>query len=170
MTESSELCSETSLQSMQMRSFAISSASSSLLTGPSQNRQKCQLYVTMTHLLHANLSGFLIPGGFTVLQTHGYFVSPMLEQKPLANAPSLTVLQNNGIFSLLISVRCNATMPSKLCSKLISTRSTAVSHLNFCLLPFGLKGENRLEKTNYMRVRGENLLPVNERREPVTCD
>ena len=40
-----------------------------------------------------------LPGSFTLLQTHRYFISPMLEQKPLANAVSPTVLQSNGICS-----------------------------------------------------------------------
>ena len=40
-----------------------------------------------------------LPGSFTLLQTHRYFISPMVEQKPLANAVSPTVLQSNGICS-----------------------------------------------------------------------
>ena len=47
------------------------------------------------------------------LQTHGYFTSPMLKLKPLANAVSLSVRQSNGILSLLISVTFNPPMPSK---------------------------------------------------------
>ena len=48
----------------------------------------------------------------------------MPEQKPLANAVSPTVLQSNGICSLLTSVTFNPVTPSKLLEKLISTGNT----------------------------------------------
>ena len=41
------------------------------------------------------------PGSFTLLQTHRHFVSATLKHKPLANTVSPTVLQSNGIRSLL---------------------------------------------------------------------
>ena len=50
----------------------------------------------------------------TLLQTHGFFGSPMLEQNPLANVVSRAVLQSNGNRSLLTSVTFNPPMPSKL--------------------------------------------------------
>ena len=46
-----------------------------------------------THLLPVSLTFSLstnFPNSFVLLQTHGYFESPMLEQKPLANAVSPT--------------------------------------------------------------------------------
>ena len=38
-----------------------------------------------------------LAGSFIFLQTHEYFVSPLLKQKPLGNAVFLTVLHSNGI-------------------------------------------------------------------------
>ena len=55
-----------------------------------------------------------LPGNFILLQTHRYFISSMLKQKPLAHALSLTVLQSNEIISLLTSVTFSPPMPSKL--------------------------------------------------------
>ena len=46
-------------------------------------------------------------GGKSLLQTHRYFVSPTLQQKHLANTVSPTVLQSNGICSLLTSITFN---------------------------------------------------------------
>ena len=50
-----------------------------------------------THLLRVSLTLLCIalPGSFILLQTHKYFVSPMLEQKPLANAVSPTALPSD---------------------------------------------------------------------------
>ena len=62
---------------------------------------------SMTYLLLVSLTSSLctpLPGSFALLQTQEYFLSPMLEQKPLANAVSPTVLQSNGIHSLLTPV------------------------------------------------------------------
>ena len=61
----------------------------------------------------ANFSDLLTvytPDSFVFPQT----VSPMLEQKPLANAVSPPVFQNNGIHSLLTSVTFSPLTPSKL--------------------------------------------------------
>ena len=49
----------------------------------------------------------------TVLLTHAYFASPMLKLKPLDNALSLTVLQSDGILSLVTFVTLSPPMPSK---------------------------------------------------------
>ena len=56
------------------------------------------------------------PGSFTLLQTHRHFVSATLKHKPLANTVSPTVLQSNGIHSLLTSITLNPLMLSKLTS------------------------------------------------------
>ena len=48
-----------------------------------------------THLLRVSLTSLCTPGSFILLQTHKYFVSPMLEQKPLANAVSPTALPSD---------------------------------------------------------------------------
>ena len=50
------------------------------------------------------------PGRLVLLQTHRYFVSPMLDQKSLANAVSPTGFQSNGIRPLLTSVTFNPPM------------------------------------------------------------
>ena len=55
---------------------------------------------SMTYLLPVSLTSSLctpLPGSFALLQTQEYFASPMLEQKPLANAVSPTVLRSNDI-------------------------------------------------------------------------
>ena len=54
-----------------------------------------------------------LPGSFILLQIHGCFVSPMVKLELLANAP-LTVLQSDGIISLLTSITFIPPMPSKL--------------------------------------------------------
>ena len=72
---------------------------------------------SLTHFLPTSLTFSLctpLQGSFVLLQTNRYFVSPMLEQKPSANAVSPTVLQSNAIRSLMISVTSNPPMPSKL--------------------------------------------------------
>ena len=104
-----------------MWSCAASSASSSLVTSPSQNRQQTVNYVSQTssptHFPPSSLTFSLctpLPGSFVPLQTLGYFVPPMLEHNPLANAVSPTVLQRNGIHSLLTSITFNPLTPSKL--------------------------------------------------------
>ena len=56
-----------------------------------------QLSVTTSSLIHLLCISPTslctpLPSSFVQLQTHGYFVSPMLELKPLANALSLTFL------------------------------------------------------------------------------
>ena len=56
------------------------------------------------------------PGSFTLLKTHEHFVSTTLKQKPLANTVSPTLLQSNGIHSLLTSITLNPLMLSKLTS------------------------------------------------------
>ena len=87
---------------------------------PVQARIDYKLYVTVSslaHFLSISLTVSLctpFPGRFVFLQTHGYFVSPMLEQKSLANAVSPTVLQSNGIRTVLIRVTFNHPMPSRL--------------------------------------------------------
>ena len=71
----------------------------------------------LTHLLPISLTFSLctpLPGNFVLLQTHGYFVSPMTEQKPLGNVVSPTVLQSNRIHSLLTSATFTHPMPPKL--------------------------------------------------------
>ena len=60
------------------------------------------------------LTVYTLQGSFVLLQTNRYFVFPMLEQKPSANAVSPTVLQSDAIRSLMISVTSNPPMPSKL--------------------------------------------------------
>ena len=75
------------------------------------------LVSSLTHLLPISLTFSLctpLPGSFVLLQTHGHFVSPLLEQKSLANAVSPTVLQSNGIHSRLTSVTFSPHTPSKL--------------------------------------------------------
>ena len=90
--ETSELCSKTGFQSAQTPLYAPSSSSFSLVTSPNQNRlQNSQRYVT-THLLSLTISlCTLFPNNFVFRQTRVYYVTPMLRQKPLANAVSLTV-------------------------------------------------------------------------------
>ena len=91
---------------------ATSSASSSLVTVPEWTTN-CQLSVTTsspTHLLPISLTFSLctpLPVSFVLLRTHGHFVSPTSEQKHLASAVFPTVLQSNGIPSLLTSVTFN---------------------------------------------------------------
>ena len=70
------------------------------------------------HRLQIRLSDLLTvythPGSFILLQTRGYFVSPMLEQTSLFNAVTPTELQSNGIRCLLTSVTFSPPMHSKL--------------------------------------------------------
>ena len=63
-----------------------------------------------THVLNLALSLTV----FSWLGIHGYFVFPILEQKPLANAVSPSVLQSNGIHSLLTSIAFSPLTTSKL--------------------------------------------------------
>ena len=74
-----------------------------------------------------------LPGSFVLLLTHGYSVSPMLEQTLLASAVPPTVLQSKGILSLLTSVTFNPPMPSKL-HKELASRNNTTSDFRFCLL------------------------------------
>ena len=82
---------------------------------------------SLTHLPPVSLTFTLctpLSGSFILLQRHGYFVSPMLEQKLLANDVSPTVLQSNGIRSLRTSFTFTPSMPSKLRWELTSTNVT----------------------------------------------
>ena len=72
------------------------------------------------------------PGSFTLLQTHRHFVSATLKHKPLANTVSPTVLQSNGIHSLLTSITLNPLMLSKLTST-NNTTSDFILRLLTCL-------------------------------------
>ena len=59
---------------------------------------------SLSHSLLISLTFSLctsLPGSFALLLTHGYLVSSMLKQKPLANALSLIVLKSNAVLSLL---------------------------------------------------------------------
>ena len=74
---------------------------------PVQGRIQYKLSIpttsSLTHLLPISLTFWLctpLLGSFVLLQTHRYFVSPVFEQKPLANAVSPTVLQSNGVYAL----------------------------------------------------------------------
>ena len=74
----------------------------------------------LTHLLPISLTSQCtpLPGSLVLLQTHRYFVFPVLKQKPLAYAVSPTALQSNGIRSLLKSTQHTskaAFLESKLC-------------------------------------------------------
>ena len=90
---------ETGFQSMRTWSCATSSASFSWVTGPSQNRWQtvniCHNFFSSSSPISLNSLCTPLPGSFILLQTHKYFVSPMLEQKPLANAVSLTALPSD---------------------------------------------------------------------------
>ena len=113
--ETSELSGKTGFQSEQTPLYAPSSSSFSLVTSPNQNRlQNSQLSVT-THLISLAISlCTLFPNNFVFRQTRGYYVAPMLRQKPLANAVSLTVIQTSGILLLLTFVRYSPSIQSKL--------------------------------------------------------
>ena len=94
---------------MQMWSCATSSLRSSLVTGPCQDRVQTvcvnypsQLLLWLIVCLSLWPHCVRFPGSF-ILLTCGYFVSPLLKQKPLANTVSLTVLWSNGVISLLTS-------------------------------------------------------------------
>ena len=69
----------------------------------------CWLSVTassLTHFFPISLTSqcTCLPGSFVLLQAHWYFESFMLEQTPLANTVSPTVLQSNRICSLMTSI------------------------------------------------------------------
>ena len=91
----------------------------------------CQL-LQLLYLLPISLTSLCtpLPGSFLLLQTHRYFVSPMLNQKPLAIAISPNVFQSNWIRSLLTSVTIFLHLQN--CVKSSSTNDT--NDFKFCLL------------------------------------
>ena len=70
---------------------------------------------SLTHPLPASLTFSLckhLLHSFVLVQTHGHFTSPILKRKPVASVLSLTLLQSNGILSLVTFVTFNPPMPS----------------------------------------------------------